>query len=62
MYDTTITTGRVLGAVTGLTAGAAILPRTGVGSLVFYLVLISMAAAALVLISFVVARLIRAIF
>ncbi len=54
-----VTPGQVLGAVTGLGAGAEILPRTGVGSVVFYLVLASMVAAALVVLSFAVTRAIK---
>jgi hypothetical protein len=57
-----VTPGQVLGAVTGLGAGAEILPRTGVGSVIFFLVLASMIAAALVVLSFLATRAIKAWF
>ncbi len=57
-----VTPGQVLGAVTGLGAGAEVLPRTGIGSVVFYLVLVSMVAAAAIVLSFVVTRIIKAWF
>ncbi len=54
--------GHVLGSATAVALGSQILPRTGVGSWVYFLVLISMAVAAIVLLSFVVTRIARKLF
>ncbi len=51
--------GSVLGAATALAAGSQILPRTGMGSWVIYLVIASLAASALVLLSFAATRIAR---
>ena len=51
--------GQVLGATAAAAAGSQVLPRTGLGPWVYYLVLASMIAAGIILLSFVVTRVIR---
>ncbi|HMQ01874.1 MAG TPA: hypothetical protein PKD79_02265 [Candidatus Doudnabacteria bacterium] len=52
-------TGSILGAVTPVVGGAAILPRTGDNPFLLVLVITTMAIASLVLISFFASRIIR---